>query len=116
MSTESLGFKVSDMSNEKENRPKSNLRPMTLAKLHLWIDGLTIETRLKEELKRMASQYPQQALSAFPKNYRTYLAKAQNNLKNKPQVKPEPVVELGDELPETDNLNDMPHNDEFDDF
>ena len=111
MSTESLGFKVSDMSNQNEDRPKSNLRPMTLAKLHLWIDGLQVDARLKDELKRMSSQYPQQALGAFPKNYKKYLAKAQNNLKGKSQ--PKSLVELGDELPEIENFNDMPQNDEF---
>ncbi len=111
---ESLGFKVGTMSSDDDKKKrKCNLRPMSYAKLCAWIDNQSIENALKEELKRIAASYPQQALEVWPANYRKYLAKAQANLKNKRKNEVKPIVELGDEPPE-EVYEDMPK--DFDDF
>lgn len=111
---ESLGFKVGTMSNDDDKKKrKCNLRPMSYAKLCAWIDSQQIEKNLKEELKRMAASYPQQALDVWPANYRKYLSKAQANLKNKRKNEVKPILELGDEPPEVHDDN-MPK--DFDEF
>jgi len=114
--TENLGFKVLTMGREEvDSRRPSNLRPLTLQKLQAWIDNKRIDSRLKEELKKSAATYPQQALSTWQKMYSQHLAKAQNALRQKP-APPSPVVELGDEPRKVENEkeNNVPENDEFD--
>lgn len=79
--TEKLGFKILTMGKEElDSRKPCNLRPITLAKLHAWIDSKTIDNRLKIELKKSAANYPQQALSTWQKMYSKHLAAAQNAL------------------------------------
>jgi hypothetical protein len=96
--TENLGFKVVSMGREEiDNRRPCNLRPLTLAKLYDWIDSKRIDSRLKEELKKSAGSYPQQALLTWQRTYAKHLAKAQNMLRDKAVPPPENVVELGDE-------------------
>lgn len=117
--TENLGFKVLTMGREEvDGRRKSNLRPLTLEKLHAWIDNKRIDSRLKEELKKSAAAYPQQALSTWQRMYSQHLAKAQNMLKKRPAPPPVNAVELGDEptiKKEThEEENNVPANDEFD--
>lgn len=117
--TEGINFKVSSMGREEvDNRPPCNLRPLTLSKLHAWIDGKSIDSRLKEELKKSASKYPQQALSTWQKRYSKHLANAQNALMKKPVTSIAPIVELGDEPQNTivEDLMNVPKNNEFDDF
>jgi hypothetical protein len=115
--TESLGFKVLTMGREEfDARQPCNLRPMTLARLHAWIDSKTIDVRLKAELKKSSAAYPQQALGTWLKMYSRHLATAQNSLQDKPVAPKEFLVELGDE-PEREiyeEENNVPFNDEFD--
>jgi len=115
--TESLGFKVLTMGREENDaRRPCNLRPMTLARLHAWIEAKTIDVRLKAELKKSAASYPQQALGMWLKMYSRHLATAQNSLQEKPVAPKEFLVELGDE-PEREiheEENSIPFNDEFD--
>jgi len=114
--TENLGFKVLTMGREDfDARKPCNLRPVTLANLHAWIDAKTIDVRLKAELKKSASSYPQQALGMWLKMYSRHLATAQNALQNKPVSPKEILVELGEperEIHEEENR--IPFNDEFD--
>lgn len=116
--TENLGFKVLTMGREEvDSRRPCNLRPLTLQKLYAWIDDKRIDSRLKEELKKSAASYPQQALSTWQKMYSQHLAKAQNTLKKKPAPPPVSVVELGDEIRKVEQHeeeNNVPENDEFD--
>ena len=117
--TESLGFKVVSMGREEvDSRRPCNLRPLTLAKLCAWIDAKRIDSRLKEELKRMAATYPQQALSTWQRTYARHVATAQNMLREKVVSPPANVVELGDEpiikRDENEEKNNLPDNDEFD--
>lgn len=116
-STESVGFKVVTMGRDEiDNRSPSNLRPLTLAKLHEWIDAQPLDVRMKEQLKKMAGSYPQQALGSWKKNYRKHLAKAQNFLKNKKaNVELEGVSSISEKKStvETDDFQ-MPLSNEFD--
>lgn len=118
-STESVGFKVVTMGRDEiDSRSPSNLRPLTLAKLHEWIDAQPVDDRMKEQLKKMAGSYPQQALSSWKKNYRKHLAKAQNLLRDKSKkasVELEGVSTIPIEKPKQE-LDDfkMPSSTEFD--
>lgn len=115
--TENLGFKVLTMGRDEfDARKPCNLRPMTLAKLHAWIDAKTIDVRLKAELKKSAAGYPQQALGTWLRMYSRHLATAQKSLQEKPAAPKEFLVELGDE-PEREiyeEESNVPFNDEFD--
>lgn len=115
--TENLGFKVLTMGREEfDARTPCNLRPMTLAKLHAWIDDKNIDVRLKAELKKSSSAYPQQALGTWLRMYSRHLATAQNALQDKLSNPKEILVELGDE-PERiihEESNNVPFNEEFD--
>lgn len=116
---ESLGFKVVSMGrDEVDHRRPCNLRPLTLVKLCNWIDNKRIDARLKVELKRMASTYPQQALATWQRLYSKHLATAQNMLKDNAVPPPTTAVELGDEpsnkRDENEEENTLPDNDEFD--
>jgi hypothetical protein len=117
--TENLGFRILTMGREEvDARRPCNLRPLTLEKLNAWIDAKRIDSRLKEELKKSAASYPNQALFTWQKMYSKHLAKAQNTLQDKP-APPSPVsaVELGDEpyIKRDDREeNNIPDND-FDD-
>ena len=115
--TESVGFKVLTMGRgENDTRKPCNLRPMTLARLHAWIDAKTIDVRLKAELKKSSSAYPQQALGTWMKMYSRHLSTAQNLLQDKPAAPKEFLVELGDEPGREiyEEENSIPFNDEFD--
>jgi len=114
--TENLGFKILSMGRDEfDTRNPCNLRPMTLAKLHAWIDAKSIDVRLKVELKKSCSVYPQQALGTWLRMYSRHLATAQKALKKKPTLK-ESLVELGDEpIGEIyEQENNIPFNEEFD--
>ena len=116
--TESLGFKIVTMGREEfDARTPCNLRPMTLAKLHAWIDAKTIDVRLKVELKKSAASYPQQALGTWLRMYSRHLATAQNSLQDKPSKPKEFLVELGDEperISHEEESNNAPFSEEFD--
>ena len=73
--TEGINFKVTI--HGKTNRQPSNLTPLTLRHLLKWIDEKpTLSDSLKEELKKMASTYPQQALPKWQAAFAKHLAKA----------------------------------------
>jgi len=93
--TENIGFKVTTMGREEVDlRNPCNLQPITLKKLFNWIDSKTIDVRLKIELKKSASSYPQQALGAWVKMYSRHLATAQKSLqKQKSNLKKVELVE-----------------------
>jgi hypothetical protein len=111
-STEGVNFKVLTMGkSEIDRRQPSNLNVMNLKKVQSWIDAKPISDELKDELKKMASTWPDQALDFWVKSYSRHLENAQRNLTNKPK----PVVELGDEPYVSRNeVNQVPKNDEFD--
>lgn len=116
-STESVGFKVVTMGKDEiDCRAPCNLRPLTLAKLFDWIDAQPVENRMKEQLKKMAGSYPQQALGSWKKNYRKHLAKAQSFLKDKNKqcdLQLESLSAFSDKTSEPDVFN-LPNSEEFD--
>lgn len=123
-STESIGFKVVTMGRDDvDSRLPTNLKSLTLANLLEWIDSQPIDDRLKQELKKAASKYPQQALGSFKKNFRKHLTQASiKNQASKSQPKVE-LVELAEEsedseiertFNESDFTDKVPFNDEFD--
>lgn len=111
-STEGVNFKVLTMGKSQiDQRQPSNLDVMTLKKLQAWIDAKPISDELKQELKKMASSYPDQALGFWVKSYSRNLEIAQRNMTNLPK----PVVELGDEpYVSRNDVSQIPKNDEFD--
>ena len=111
---EGLNFKIVSMGKDAvDQRELCNLRPLTLEKLYEWIDAKTIDSRLKDYLKKSASKYPHQALPTWQKNYIKHVANAQKFFQKQAVPTMSKKVELGDEDPDEIN-NDMPYNDEFD--
>jgi hypothetical protein len=104
---EGVNFKVSMGNNESNNRSQSRFNSLTIKKLCDWIDSKPINSQLKEELKKSASSYPQQALSNWQKNYLTHLSTAQSFIQKR-KKEDKPLYELGDEPYR------MPKNNEFD--
>lgn len=68
---------------EVDKRIPCNLNTLTLDKLYKWIDSQQTNSLIKQELKKSASRFPQQALGAWQKNYIKHLSKAQAKLRNK---------------------------------
>ena len=86
---ENLNFRI--ISGVPDRIP-NNFRILTIKELLRWIDEKDIDEQVKEELKKMCSKYPQQALTNWKSNYNIHLRKA--NLKLKNQVKPEEKEDL----------------------
>lgn len=98
MSTgEHFDFKIGIIG--QDERKPCNLRPLNLDKLLLWIDAQKVDEALKVELKKSASGYPHQALSAWRKNYVKHVMTAQEKLRSIPKPKM-PIKELGEETDE----------------
>jgi hypothetical protein len=102
---ESLNFKITNLS-DKEKRKPTNLKILTLSKLHEWIDSHTFDASIKKILKEMASTYPQTALPVWKKNFLQHLAKAQKKASDLPRE------ELTDSI--STELGIMPLDNEFD--
>lgn len=118
--TENIGFKIVSMGKEDvDNRPVCNFRTLTLEKLFAWIDAKNVDARIKVELKKSASQYPQQALGRWQKTYPRHLSNIQKKLQKLPKPMSE-IVEIKDiifnkineELPSSKDYN----YDEFEDY
>jgi hypothetical protein len=78
---EGLKFRVVSTGNPTVDRRKPcKLRVLTQEKLQAWIESQQLDARVKQHLKLMAGQYPQQALEAWVKNYNYHLAKAQEKV------------------------------------
>ena len=113
--TEGINFKVITTGRpDVDGRKPCNFKPLTLRRLVEWIDAKPISFALKEELKKMASAYPEQALHKWQLAYQRHLAAAQQSLVGKDVY----IVtsELGeDEPPESPkNDNKAPRFSEFD--
>lgn len=105
---EGMNFKVVHTGNSiVDGRKPSNLRPLTLASIDVFIEEKVTDQRVREEVKKLVRAYPQQALWSFKKNIQTHIARAQKKLKNIPLIKPE----LGETPADIDNIRDI--NDEF---
>lgn len=78
LNAEGMNFKVVTMGRpEVDERQPCNFLPTTLRGLLAWIDAQsTLEEPVKQELKKMASAYPNQALSSFRRNFSRHLARA----------------------------------------
>jgi hypothetical protein len=127
---EGFNFKVLTMGRDEVDRRKPcNLNPLTLSKLFEWIESKSIDHRLKEQLKKSASKYPQQALPVWQKNYSRHVAAAQLLLRSQAIPTMNTSIELGDsnlgerheekgerheEKGERHEENNVPHNEEFD--
>lgn len=79
-SNEGLNFRIHLIG--QANRVPCNLNPITLDKLINWIDKKEVEMPVKEELKRMAGKYPENALPNWVKNYNRHLLKAKKKVKS----------------------------------
>lgn len=66
--TERFKFRLSANKEEYEKRIPSDLKILTLNQVNKIIDEKDIEDTIKEKLKKMARNYPFQALSNFIKN------------------------------------------------
>lgn len=101
---EGMNFKVVSMGSPlvDERRP-SNLRPLTLDKLDLFIDSKVNDQRTAEQVKKLARVYPQQALWSFKKNIQTHIARAQKKLKDAPL----PMKELGEDKPKSTDIDSI---------
>lgn len=111
-STEGINFKLVTTGRvDVDARKPSNFNVLTYTKLCRWIDEKSISQSLKDELKKMASTYPQQALPKWVKAFPKHLITAQDVLSKRDSfiVKPE----LGDE-PESETYEEAPRFDEFD--
>jgi len=79
---DNFNFKVMTMGKEAvDKRKPCQLNHLDLASLFHWIDSKNVEDRIKIELKKSASTYPQQALVHWQKNYTNHLAKAQEQVR-----------------------------------
>jgi hypothetical protein len=64
----------------EDDRPAFFDRPLTLDRVISWIKKKEdIEEPVRAELIKFASKYPNSALSAFVKNFDSYLGKARHN-------------------------------------
>ena len=82
---EGLNFKVVTMGREDvDNRPPCNFRPMTMKRLLDYIEGNVTDPLVREEVKKAAAMYPQQALASFKKNLNTHIARARKKLIDTP--------------------------------
>lgn len=77
---------------EVDARKPSRLRHTTLDSLLRAIDAKSLDAQVKEELKRMAKGYPEQALESWKKNFNLHVQRARKKVKemNKPIPAPEP--------------------------
>ena len=92
--TEKMRVKVVAMGNPLVDRRKPcNQRPVTLESLLSYIDSVVRDERVREEVKKMATAYPYQALPSFGKNLNLHIQKAQKKVALTPVHK----GELGDE-------------------
>jgi hypothetical protein len=114
MSTEKMKVSVVSTGNAiVDKRTPCNLRPLTLQGLLDFIEVSVRDERVRGEVKKMAKNYPAQALWAFRKNIRLHIEKAQKIIALAPVNK----GELGDEREEkgSKDLNSIRDfgNDEF---
>jgi len=77
--TEKFKFRLSANKEENEKRVPSNLKILTLNEVIKIIDEKEIEESTKEKLKKMARNYPFQALSNFIKNIDKNISKLRKN-------------------------------------
>ena len=90
-SAENMGFQVKILDGNKKRKP-CDLQPLTLAKVIDWIEAKRLDPKVKEELKKSAANYPQQALSNWQNNFSLHLEKIQNIMRSNPASKE--LVEL----------------------
>lgn len=79
-SAESINFKIYTKGGEKTI--PQQYRQLTLEQLLNWIDKQNLSDKEKEDMKKIASKYPQQTLSSFKKNFRQHVSsyRKRNNL------------------------------------
>lgn len=107
--TEGINFKVTIHGGNKTNRKPSNFNPLTLKQLLKWIDDKPIITdAVKEELKKMASTFPQQALPKWQAAFPKYLAKARETLLKKDMfTNTQPIKEENAENQEEPRISEV---------
>ncbi len=92
---EGINISVVTMGNSQvDGRQPCNLSPMNLAKLYEFIDARVRDAKVRQEVRRLASSYPQGSLAIFAHNLRVYIEKAQKTVSLTPIQHTE---ELGDE-------------------
>lgn len=95
--TEGFSFKITNMGKDETRKP-CNFNILNLKDLHNWINKKEIEDALKEELKNMASRYPQQALVNWQSNYSRHLLVAKKKLKSKEVILPKIEDEIEEKI------------------
>lgn len=79
-SAEKMNFKLLSTGDQLERKP-CDFNILTIKELLKWIDEKDIDEKVKEELKKKCSNYPQQALSNWKNNYNTHLTRAIKKIK-----------------------------------
>ena len=91
--TEGFKFTVVSTGNaDVDSRKSTNLRHTTLDSMLRAIDAKSMDEQVKEELKKMAKGYPEQALESWKKNFNLHVQRARQKVRdrNKPRPAPEP--------------------------
>ncbi len=91
--TEGFRFTVVTTGNaDVDSRKPTKLRHTTLDSLLRAIDAKSMDEQVKEELKKMAKGYPEQALESWKKNFNLHVQRARQKVRdrNKPLPAPEP--------------------------
>lgn len=108
--TEGMNFKISTMGkSEVDRRRPTNLKPLTIEKVLLFIDSKQIDPHVKALLRDMAQNYPKNALQNWMKNFSKHLSKAQKLIRQKPM---QPVDNIEQDLVAEEELK-LPENNEF---
>lgn len=102
---EGFNFSVSNMS--ASGRKKSKLNTITLEKVNVWIENKNLDKPIENELKIMASVYPQNALENWMKNFQLHLVRAREKFQKSRKIE---VIDLVEELVEK-SVDDIVEND-----
>ena len=99
--TEGFKFSVVTTGNaDVDSRKPTKLRHTTLDSLLRAIDGKQMDEQVKEELKRMAKGYPEQALESWKKNFNLHVQRARQKVRERNKPIPQPEPKPLDPLPE----------------
>lgn len=97
--------------NAGNGRKNKNYKNLTLKKLYAWIEEKKLEVKITEELKRMCSKYPHQALENWQMNYSKHLSQARKNVRSKNKNTNLPMTE--EEFLDKNSSEEVENFDEF---
>mgnify|MGYP003335381198 CR=1 FL=1 len=98
LEAENFKVKISTGNNDVDSRMPCDFRNITIKSVFKLIDSKDLPIEIKEELKKMASKYPHQALDGFIKGMERNIVAAQKTVMKKQIESPPEKKEL--EFPE----------------